>query len=262
MSSLLELWLPGRVEYACLFFTRVAALISTAPIFATATPWGGYRLALAAAITAVALPAVGAPDWNGPAFGFALVPLVARELIVGTFLGFVVVAAFAAVRGAGELVGAEMGLSMSALLDPTTGRVTPVVATLYQTIAGLIFLAVGAHRWVVAGLARSFERIPVGTFEIGPDPATGVVQLLRGLFEAGITLGAPVLVAMFLVTVVMGLLSRAVPQLNVLDVGFALRVALALGALICLLPALRIGIEALLEHLKVQLVEALPATRS
>lgn len=261
MNELLALLLPAKVEYACLFFTRIAALVSTAPIFATASPWSGYRIAIAVALTLVMLPALGDPAWHGPAFGAALVPLVARELIVGTFLGFVVVVAFAAVRGAGELVGAEMGLSLASMLDPTTGRQTSVIATLYQTLAGMIFLAVGAHRWVVAGLARSFERVPVGSFEMGAAPATGVAQLLRGLFEASLALGAPVMTAMFLVTVVMGLLARAVPQLNILDVGFALRIAAAIGALLCLLPALRIGIEGLLETMRDSLVDALPAAR-
>jgi flagellar biosynthesis protein FliR len=258
VNELLAL-LPTRVEYACLFLTRVLALVATAPVFGTAIPWNGHRLALGVALAAVLLPAVGDPSWSGPSFGLALVPLVVRELIVGTFLGFIVVGAFAAVRAAGELIGNEMGLNLASILDPTTGAPTAVAGMLYQVCAGLLFLAVGAHRWVIAGLARSFERVPVGAFELGADPVAGVVTLARGLVEGGLVLAAPVMVALFLVTVSLGVLSRAVPQLNILDVGYALRVAAALGAIALLMPALRVGIESLLRATRDSLVDALPS---
>jgi len=259
VSELLLALLPTRIEYAALFLARVLALVSIAPVFGTASPWTGHKLALSVAMTAVLLPAVGDPRWHGPEFGAALVPLVARELIVGTFLGAVVVAAFSAVRAAGELIGSEMGLNLSSVLDPTSGAPSPTTATLYQTLAGLLFLSLGAHRWVIAGLASSFERVPVGTFEIGPEPVAGALRLARGLLEGGLVLGAPLLVTLFLVTVALGLLARAVPQLNVLDVGYALRVAAALGALVLLLPATRVGIESIFDSMRHGLMTAFPA---
>jgi flagellar biosynthetic protein FliR len=259
--DLLLQFLPVRIEFAILFATRVLALVSSAPFFGTASPWSGYRLVFGLAVVLVLLPVSGGGPWNGPALGLALIPLIARELFIGIFMGWVLTAAFAAVSGAGELVTGEMGLSLSTMLDPMNGTRSTVVATLYQTIAGLIFVGVGAHRWVVAGLARSFERIPVGASSLGIDSPAQVVLVVTRFMEAGLGLAAPVLVSMFVVTVLLGVVSRAVPQLNILDTGYALRVAAAFGTLVLLLPALRIGLESLFETARSAYFEALPAAR-
>jgi flagellar biosynthetic protein FliR len=259
VAHLLDL-LPFKIEFALLFATRVLALISTAPFFGSLGPWSGYRLAFGLATTLVLLPVSGGADWTGPGFGLALIPLIGRELFVGIFMGWVLTTAFAAVQAAGELVTGEMGLNLSAMLDPMTGNRSTVVATLYQTIAGLIFVGIGAHRWVVAGLARSFERIPVGSFSLGIESPSQLVLVVTRFMEAGLSLAAPVLVAMFVVTLLLGVVSRAVPQLNILDTGYALRVGAAFGSLILLLPALRIGLESLFEVARSAYFEALPAS--
>jgi flagellar biosynthesis protein FliR len=77
--------------------------------------------------------------------------------------------------------------------------------------------------------------------------------------EAGLSLAAPVLAAMFVVTVLLGVISRAVPQLNILDTGYSIRVLAALGALVVLLPSLRIGLESLFDLTRSAYLDALPA---
>ncbi|MFN0205094.1 MAG: flagellar biosynthetic protein FliR [Planctomycetota bacterium] len=258
MYEFLTYIFPVKIEYAVLFLTRVLALISTAPLFTGSGGFNRYKMALGVAITIVLMPAVKAPEWTGPSLGLAIIPFVAREFLVGALLGWIIACAFAGVRVAGELVTTEMGLNLSATLDPVSGTSSPVITTLYQTIAGLIFITLGAHEWIVAGLAHSFHKIPVGTFDFGPDPIAGLIQILTRFIEAGVALAAPIMIAMFVVTVLLGVVSRAVPQLNILDSGYALRVAAALGALALLLPALRIGLESLFELMRSALFEALP----
>lgn len=247
MKELLLAFLPYRVELGVLYLTRVMALIATSPVLGTGSPWKAYKIALGVTFTILLIPVVGEGEWSGPTFGLALIPLVVREMLVGLFLGWVLTTAFAAVRIAGELVTGEMGLSLSTMLDPTSGTQSTVVTTIYQTMAGLVFLGVGAHRWVLSGLARSFQRIPVGTFDPPAASVEALVSLLTRFTEAGLGLAAPVLVSMFVVTVMLGVVSRAVPQLNILDTGYAVRVLAALGALVLLLPALRIGLESLFD---------------
>jgi flagellar biosynthetic protein FliR len=264
MTELLLQFLPVRVEYAVLFLTRVIALVSTSPFLGTSSPWAGYKIALGVALTTVLLPVAGDPAWEGPSLGLALAPLVARELFVGVFLGWILSAAFASVRAAGELVTGEMGLGLSTMLDPLTGTHSTVVSTLYQTIAGLVFVGVGAHRWVIAGLAQSFQRIPVGRFSLDAfsldfASADTLVAIVTRFMEAGLSLAAPVLAAMFVVTVLLGVISRAVPQLNILDTGYSIRVLAALGALVVLLPSLRIGLESLFDLTRSAYLDALPA---
>jgi len=260
VNELLGSLLPVRIEVALLVLTRVLALLSTAPPFSNATPWSSFRLPLGATITWLLLFTIGEPGWTGPQFGLALIPLVAMEFLLGALLGWIVASAFAAVRGAGDLITGEVGLNLASLLDPVTGTTTPVMSTLYQTMAGLVFLAMGAHRWVIAGLAHSFHRIPIGTFAIGADPVDGLLLITSRLLEAGIVLAAPVMAAMFLVTLLLGLSSRAVPQLNLMDVGYAIRIAAAFGAIAVLLPTFRIGLESLFLTMRDALGNALPST--
>lgn len=261
MQDLLQLILPVKIEYALLFLTRVLALIGTAPLLNHAGAFNRYKIALGVAITIVLLPAIPAPEFTGPALGMAIVPYAVREMVVGALMGWIVAAAFAAMRLAGELVSTEMGLNMSAILDPVSGTTSPVVATLYQTLAGLVFISLGAHEWLIAGLANSFRKIPVGTFQIGEDPVGGLLLILTRFVEAGLVIAAPVMIAMFVVTVILGVISRAVPQLNILDTGYALRVGAALGALVLLLPALRIGLESLFDMTRGALFDAIPGTQ-
>lgn len=259
MQDLLLQFLPVKIEYAVLFLTRVMALIATAPIFGTLSPWSGYKIILGATITIVLLPVSGNVNWTGPSFGLALVPLIAKEFVVGALLGWIVTSAFAAVRLAGELITGEMGLNLSSLLDPVSGTSSTVVTSLYQTLAGLIFVTIGAHRWMIVALARSFDTIPVGTFTIGERPVDGLLMILTRFLEAGVVLAAPVMVTMFVITVLLGVISRAVPQLNILDTGYALRVGAALGAAALLLPAFHVGLESLFDITKSALFEAVPA---
>ncbi|MBI3820852.1 MAG: flagellar biosynthetic protein FliR [Planctomycetes bacterium] len=259
MNDLFLKLLPVRIEYAILFLTRILALISTAPIFGTMSPWSSYKIMLGVTITAVLLPAIGEPEWKGPDFGFALVPLIIMELLVGALMGWILTAAFSSVRLAGELVTSEMGLNLSSLLDPVTGTSSPVVTSFYQTLAGLIFVIVGAHRWTIVALARSFETIPVGTFHVSANSVDGMLMIMARFLEAGIVLAAPVMVAMFVITVLLGVISRAVPQLNILETGYALRVGTALGIAAILLPAFRFGLESLFTLTQSALFEAVPA---
>lgn len=245
-ESLLQL-LPVRIEYAVLYLTRCLALMTTSPFFGTAAPWSRYRLAFGVALTIVLLPGIHDPQWDGPALGLALVPYVAREFLMGALLGWIVAAAFGAVRLAGELITGEMGFNLSAILDPMSGTSAPVITSLYQTMAGLIFVSIGAHRWIVAGLARSFQTIPVGTFEFGNDATGGMLMIMSRFIESGVALAAPVMIAMFVITLLLGVISRAVPQLNILDTGYSVRIGAALGALVLLLPAFRIGAEGIFD---------------
>lgn len=251
-----------RIEYAVLFLTRVMALVATSPFFGTASPWDAYKILFGVTTTFVMIPAMGDAAWHGPSLGFALVPLIVREFIVGALLGWIVTAAFSSVRLAGELVTSEMGLNLASILDPVMGTHSPIVTTLYQTLAGLIFTGIGAHRWVIAGLARSFHTIPVGTFEVGSNAIEGVLLIISRFLEAGLILAAPVMVAMFIITILLGVISRAVPQLNILDTGYALRVGAALGIAALLLPAFRVGLESLFEITRSALADAVPAMAS
>ncbi len=222
----------------CLYLIRVSALVLVVPVFGAK---GGSRLvkvALSACVAFLLLRANGFPAMaHAPALKL-LLP-VCGEIILGLALGLGIRLALTGLTLGGHLLGQEMGLNMATLVDPITGRQSPAVAGLFETIGMLLFFICGLHHAVFRVLAYSFQTFPPGRVSINPIAwAHWVVSGLSCYFEYGIRLVAPALAVLLMVTLSFGLLMRAVPTINVFDVGFVLRIIVAFSLLAVLLPHL------------------------
>ena len=164
-----------------------------------------------------------------------------------------------AVRVAGHMVGHEMTFSMSSLVDPATGINTPVITRMYEGFFFLGLLAVDGHHWLIRTLAGSFERAPVGRMAFESDAVSILLSLFKEMFAAGITFAAPVLALLSIVSLMIGFLSRAVPQLNVLEVGFTLRIIVGFAALFLFAPLIAPALQDLFAHLDAGLGAVLEA---
>ncbi len=234
---------PGTIEAFGLFTTRTSAMVLFAPIFASALPFSGARVGTIAVLSISAFCAAGPPACAeaGPIL-FGVMAL--RELAIGMALAFVLQAAVLAARTAGELVGQEMAFNMATVVDPQ-GQSSPLITQLYEGLFLLGLFALDGHHLLVRGLYESFERAPVGGVGLPPGLAQAAVKLVADMFAAGLSFAAPVLVVLFLVSILIGLLARAVPHVNVLEVGFTLRIAVALVAMLAFAPLLAPGMEQL-----------------
>jgi flagellar biosynthetic protein FliR len=105
-------------------------------------------------------------------------------------------------------------------------------------IAIVLFLVLGGHRMVLMALGRSFEVIPLGGACFPPSTGEGIMRLFTQMTLIAVQIAAPVLASVFLVEVVIGVLSRGVPQLNIFTVGLALRIVVGLLVLIATTPVL------------------------
>jgi flagellar biosynthetic protein FliR len=132
---------------------------------------------------------------------------------------------------------------MSSVVDPITGVNTAIITRFYETFFFLGFLAVDGHHWVLRALDASFERAPVGVMELGADVTDTVLQIFGQMFAAGLTFAAPVMIVLALVSLLMGLLARAVPQLNILEVGFTLRIGVGFLGLFLFSPLITPALE-------------------
>ena len=125
----------------------------------------------------------------------------------------------------------------------------PLVSQIYEILFFLALLSVNGHHWLLRALTDSYERAPVGRVQFNDGLPAFVVGLFSELFSAGLTFAAPILVLLMLVSVLIGLLSRAVPQLNILEFGFSLRITLGLVAMFLFAPLLAPAMEGLLGRL-------------
>ncbi len=234
---------PGTIEAFGLFLTRTSALVLFAPVFAAALPFSGARLGLIAVLSTCAYCATGAP-LSGGAEPIVFGALALRELSIGLALAFVLQAVVLAVRTAGELVGQEMAFNMATVVDPQ-GQSSPLITQLYEGLFMLGLFALDGHHLLVRALFDSFARAPVGAVGVPAGLADAALALVADMFAAGLSFAAPVLVVLFLVSILIGLLARAVPHVNVLEVGFTLRIAVALVAMLAFAPLLAPGMEQL-----------------
>jgi flagellar biosynthetic protein FliR len=230
-----------------LVLVRTGALVMSSPVLGQGTGFTGFRLALIVFLTFLLFAATGSPACDAPPVELGLMAL--RETLIGTFLGFLLQLVILALRVAGELVGQEMGFLVARQIDPTNGISSTLITNLYENTFVLVLLALDGHHWLLRSLSRSFALAPVGHLTLSERIAPTAEAMFSEMFRAGIVFAAPVLVFLLIVSLLIGLLSRAVPALNVMDLGFTLRVLVALVALFMFAPLLDPAMRALHQDL-------------
>jgi flagellar biosynthetic protein FliR len=221
-----------------LYLARVGALILSVPVFGGESETRLVRVGLAATVAFLLLRTRGIPPVALAGSGTLALALLG-EIGLGLMIGWAVRLALSALALGGHLVGQEMGLNMSNLVDPITGQETPLVSSLFELLGVILFFAFGLHRALFRLLAGSYEAMPAGLVRPSALPwARWASAGLSHFFEIGVRLVAPAFVVLMLVTLSFGLLMRAVPTINVFDVGFVLRITVAFGLVAALLPQL------------------------
>ncbi|MDM0042954.1 flagellar biosynthetic protein FliR [Variovorax dokdonensis] len=216
-------------------FVRILALLSTAPITSEATVPRQVRVALAAVLTLVIAPTLGAMP-QVPVVSAAGAWLVIKQVLIGIAMGFAMRLVFAAVLAAGEYISLQMGLSFAAFFDATSGGQTMVVGRFLNMLAMLLFLAVDGHLLVLAALGESFHTLPISD---APFAAGGWMLLATQgghVFESGLMLALPLVTALLTLNLAMGILNRASPQFSIFAVGFPLTLLAGIALLSVMVP--------------------------
>lgn len=219
-----------------LVLLRVSALLIVAPIFGHHNYLSQAKVGLAFMVSLVIFPLVAA---NHPLIPTGLFPygmMVVREALLGLVLGYAVLLLFVGIQFAGQLAGLQMGLDIVDVIDPHSGGQISVIGQYLNILAILILLTIDGHHLVLQGLARSFEVIPLGGVVLREAVMLKLIDLTSEVFVIAIKISAPVMLALFLVSVAMGVLARTVPQMNILVVGFPIQLATGLGVLIASMP--------------------------
>ena len=154
---------------------------------------------------------------------------VASELLIGLVIGLGASLPIAGMQLAGQVIDQQLGTGLGGLINPDQQTQTTAVSQTYYLMATMFFLALGGHRILVMTLLDSYHSTPLGGFRADGQVLTLTVGLLTAMFELALRVAAPVLGLVFLETVAMGFVARTVPQLNILSVGFPLRLILGMG---------------------------------
>jgi flagellar biosynthetic protein FliR len=156
--------------------------------------------------------------------------LAVREAVVGACAGYAVSLLTSALVTAGEIVSNEMGFSIAQVMDPLTGKSTPVASSLFEVMGYLLLFGTSLHHEVLRVLGASYEMVPVGKgFDFGVVHERLCV-LVAAATEYGLHYAVPILAVMSLLTAALVILARAVPNLNLMEFSWGLRILLALVA--------------------------------
>lgn len=211
VEAQLWLWLIAMV--------RPGAAFIAAPIFGAAAVPVQLRIILALAIAIAAANSVPFAIPPGGVASFAGIALIGGEVIAGLALGFALQIGYAAAFIAGETIANAMGLGFSSMVDPMSGQSTPVVGQFLSIISTFMLLAMDGHLLLIRFIIASYQALPPGG---GLMPASAFESLANfggAMFAAGVTIALPVAFTLILIQIVMAMLARTAPSLNLFAVG-------------------------------------------
>jgi len=242
-SAQLDLWLATFIFP----LARVLAFVASAPVLSNAALSPLVRLSLGLAVGLGLAPALPPMPPISPGSWLGIAVLV-QQVLIGVVLGFTLRIVFAAVDVAGELIGLQMGLSFASFYDPQTSAQTPVIAEFLGLLTTLLFLAMNGHLLMLSVLAESFKLLPVA---VAPFAAKGLLALLSWaatLFSAGLMLALPVITALLIANIALGVLARVAQSLNIFAVGFPVTIVAGFAVLMLSLPHFGAALERLYEQ--------------
>lgn len=230
--------ITGFLLLAC----RVAGVTAVAPLVGSQRLPMRVKAALALAISAVLAPCAGPAPECGGAVEMGLT--AAGELALGLAIGFAAKLIFATVQMAGEMADMQSAFGFAGVVSPQTGERVSVIGQLQMSVAWLVFLGADGHHVVLHGLAASLAAAPLGGGAGMAAPA--LTHATAGLLATAVRIAAPIVAAVMLADFALGLLTRAAPQMNLLAIGFPIKLAVGLGATLVALPLLVVAERGLL----------------
>ncbi|MFC4161701.1 flagellar biosynthetic protein FliR [Chitinimonas lacunae] len=216
-------------------FFRIMAIFAADPFYSSRAIPVRVRAGLALLLSLLlssSLPPMPAVEPVSP-LGLMI---LAQQILIGLAMGFVMRLVFTSVEFAGHLAGLQMGLGFASFYDPQNGANTAVMAQITSLLTILLFLALNGHLLLIETLARSFVVLPVEARPLNLKSLRMLVESGGQIFLLGLLLSLPVVGALLITNLSIGVMSRAAPQFNVFGIGFPLMLGIGIGAFYWTLP--------------------------
>jgi flagellar biosynthetic protein FliR len=206
-----------------LVLARVGPLFVIAPLFSSKMVPLRAR-GVAAVALALGLSPIALRGAKVPTDALSLAGLVGKEALVGFAFAFAIAVLFAAVSIAGSFLDTLIGFSYGGLVDPVNGNNSSVLSQLYTLVGVMIFIAIGGDTWMIQGLAKTYDLVPLTDMPAIGTLVGGAQHTFSTIFVSAVELAAPVLIALIITDAGFGVVSRVMPQLNVFAVGFPAKI--------------------------------------
>lgn len=203
---------------------RVSIVMFMLPIFSTNNIPIAVKGAMTIVFTLGLWPHLSLSGAVMPAHPFDMALMLLGEVVIGLVLGMAINFLFMGIQSGGELLGFQMGFTMINFADPLTGNNTGIAAFFLWMTSLLVFLALDGHLYMIKGFAASFKILPPGSLYLGENLLWEVLALSAQIFVLAIKIAAPVMVAIFMVEVALGLVARTSPQVHIMEFGFPIKI--------------------------------------
>jgi flagellar biosynthetic protein FliR len=228
-------------------FLRVFGLVLAEPILGHASVPQRAKIGLAIFITLVLAPVLPPLPAVEPSSAAGIL-IGVQQLLIGLAMGFTLRIALTGIEAAGHLIGLQMGLGFAVFFDPQSSAQTAVVGQFLGLFAILIFLSIDGHVLLITALAHTFTTLPISAEPVTPMGWRLLVGWGGEIFRTGLIISLPVVAALLVANIAIGIMTRAAPQLNIFAVGFPLTLAVGFFALWLAVPFMGPQIASLFEQ--------------
>jgi flagellar biosynthetic protein FliR len=237
-TAILETLLLNQFATFVLVLARIGALVATAPIFGTKAAPMQARALLAIAMTLIITPLYSSQAPVGVGNLLAFSKFVLGEAILGLLLGLGVMILLSGVQLTGQIVSQLGGTALAEGFDAMADENLPVYSQMFYFLTLAMFVLLDGHRLLIGALLDTYVWLPPGKGALGESFVTAFTTLLGQSFLLGIRAAAPAMAALLLATLVLGLIGRTLPQLNILNVGFSVNAFLTAACLVVSIGAI------------------------
>ncbi|MDZ4662075.1 MAG: flagellar biosynthetic protein FliR [Pseudomonadota bacterium] len=254
MGSLYQFAETEMLAFILVFLRVVSFMVSWAILGTAAVPMP-VKILTSLVITFVLFPVIGWKQLGVDLSSGIVIFLAAREVAIGLTIGFFTAMFFQGIAIGGQIISMSMGLSSAQVFNPTMNVEGSAVEQFKVMLGSLFFLFINGHHHFLSGFAASFKLVPISTVGIDFNAFAGMGPLIGEVMVIGIKVAAPVMISIFFVNIAMGIVGRAVPQINVLVTSLPANILVGLATLIVSLPLFSYEMREMLESMTTRLFE-------
>lgn len=234
---------PEWSAHFLLVLARISTAVVAMPLLGARSVPAQTKIGLSLLLSLIVVPLQSQALSSIPTNLFVFVSLVGSEVLVGLAVGIGVSLVFQAMEMGASLVSVQMGFGMGGIFDPLSGGQTGAMEQFYRVFVTLIFFTMNGHYLVIRGLLGTFDVVPPGTADLSLIAGDRVVPFFASLFIASVQVALPAMGALLLTDLALALVGRTVPQLNILVVGFPVKIGVGLIVLAASMPLMTLFIS-------------------
>lgn len=230
-----------------LVLVRISGMFLLSPIFGRRNIPNYFKVGFCFILTVITANVVTVPDLSSLTSFTSYAILIGKELLLGLTMGFISYALFSAIYIAGQLIDTQIGFGMVNVIDPLSNIQIPITADFYVILATLFMLVTDSHHLLIKAIVDSYEIIPPGGVLFSDGALKHIVDLFYQTLVIGFRIAAPITAVTLITNVALGIVSKAMPQMNVFMLGMPLKIIVGLATILITIAAFRGTVNYIME---------------